>query len=115
MQSPHSDLTVQTPPLHPDPGALKSEGEPEWFHPSTLYLWLLTILVSALAISAMNYKWLNVHRLHKADTTVVRNQSELKEFLRKIMTRENLQPRINPIRHQPVFTSNHWHLLSPVM
>jgi len=83
MQSPHSDLTVQTPPLHPDPGALKSGGEPEWFHPSTLYLWLLTILVSALAISAMNYKWLNVHRLHKADTTVVRNQSELKEFLRK--------------------------------
>ncbi len=83
MNSPHSDLTVQPPSLHPDPIAPKPGGESEWFHPGTLHLWLLTILISALAIAAMNYRWLNVQRSHEADTTIVHDQSELEEFLRK--------------------------------
>jgi len=50
-------------------------------HSDTIYLWLLSILISVTAVSAMSYKWLSVNRSYGMDTHVIRNQSQLEDFL----------------------------------
>jgi len=53
----------------------------KFIHSKSLHLWLLSTLISMIAVVAMSYKWLSVNRLYGIDTNVVRNQSQLEDFL----------------------------------
>ena len=44
--------------------------------------WLLSILLSAVAIGVIGYNWFEVHRIHGTESNVVRNESELEELLK---------------------------------
>ncbi len=46
----------------------------EFFRSNTPYLWLLSVLISLVAVAAMSYKWLNVYRSYGTDTNVIRDQ-----------------------------------------
>ncbi|MCB2263343.1 MAG: hypothetical protein LGR52_10495 [Candidatus Thiosymbion ectosymbiont of Robbea hypermnestra] len=48
---------------------------------STFRLWLLSFLIAVTAIVMMNYKWVSVSRLYGSDTSVIRNESQLGDFL----------------------------------
>lgn len=46
-----------------------------------LLYWLLSFLLSAVAIGVIGYKWFEVQRVHGIGTNVVKNETELQELL----------------------------------
>jgi len=53
-------------------------------------LWLLSFLISVMAVAVMGYKWSNHSRPYEGNAHIIRNKSQLEDFLQSHRRRHDI-------------------------